>query len=196
MTAAEHAALMRAGALAILPTDTVYGVACAAGLPAAVQRLYALKLRPSSQATAVMLGSVERLIADAIPETGAPIARLLARVLPGPVTLVIPNPGRRFAHVCGDDPDRIGVRVPDLTDEIAALADAVGGLVITSANLRGQAAPATFAAVPQQLLAAASIAIDGGRLPGTSSAVIDVTGPRPVVLRDGPGLDSVLAAVR
>jgi L-threonylcarbamoyladenylate synthase len=187
---------MRAGELAILPTDTVYGVACAAGLETAVARLYALKLRPSSQATAIMLGSVEQLVTDAVPETREPIASLLRRVLPGPVTLVIPNPGRRFAHVCGDDPDRIGVRVPDLLDDVAALADAVGGLVMTSANLRGQPAPATFAAVPPELLAAASIAIDGGQLPGASSSVIDVTGPQPVVLRDGPGLDSVLAALR
>jgi L-threonylcarbamoyladenylate synthase len=193
---AERAARMRAGELAILPTDTVYGIACAADLPAAVARLYALKLRPTSQATAIMLGSVEQLVTGAIPETGGPIASLLRRVLPGPVTLVIPNPAGRFAHVCGDDPDRIGVRVPELMEAVAELADAVGGLVMTSANLRGQPAPATFAAVPPELLNAASIAIDGGRLPGTSSAVIDVCGPRPVVLRDGPGRDSVLAALR
>ncbi len=79
---------------------------------------------------------------------------------------------------------------------MAALADAVGGLVLTSANLRGEPAPATLADVPALLLAAAAVVIDGGELPGTASSVIDVTGPEPVVLRDGPGVEAVLAAVR
>ncbi len=195
MTAEERVARMLAGELAILPTDTVYGIACAAGLPEAVAHLYRLKLRPASQATAIMLGSVAALDA-LLPQTDRSITRLLTAVLPGPVTLVIPNPASRFAYACGEDATRIGVRVPDLTDDVAALADAVGGLVITSANLRGQPAPATFADVPRELIDATSVAIDGGRLPGTSSSVIDVTGPQPVVLRDGPGRDSVLAALR
>ena len=63
-------------------------------------------------------------------------------LLPGPVTLVVPNPGGRFGHVCGASPDRIGVRVPDLEPAVAELADAVGGLVITSANERGGRDPA------------------------------------------------------
>ena len=88
------------------------------------------------------------------------------------------------------------MRVPRLTPEVAALADAVGGLVATSANLRGRPAPAAFDQVPAELLEAAAIAIDGGALPGASSAVIDVTGDQPVVLRDGPGAEAVLAAVR
>ena len=196
MSHAEQVALLLAGELAILPTDTVYGIACAAASPAAVERLYALKQRPSTQPTAILLGSVESLLSDALPEAHGRVGVLLSSVLPGPITLVIPNPGRRFAHVCGDDHTRIGVRVPRLTPEVAALADAVGGLVATSANLRGRPAPAAFGEVPAELLEAAAIAIDGGTLPGAASAVIDVTGDRPVVLRDGPGVEAVLAAVR
>ena len=170
-------------------------MACAAHLPGAVAELYALKARPASQPTALMLGSAEALL-DALPGTPGAIAVLLGRVLPGPITLVIPNPGRRFPQLCGAQPDRIGVRVPNLLDAVAALADAVGGLAATSANLRGEAAPASFDQVPAELLAAASIAIDGGVLAGAASAVIDVTGAQPVVLRDGPGVEAVLAAVR
>lgn len=196
MSRAEQVALLLAGELAILPTDTVYGIACAAVAPAGVERLYALKQRPLTQPTAVMLGSVEALLSVAVPEARGRVGALLSSVLPGPITLVIPNPGRRFAHVCGDDPTRIGVRVPRLTAEVAALADAVGGLVATSANLRGRPAPAGFDQVPAELMEAAAIAINGGTLPGASSAVIDVTGDQPVVLRDGPGVEAVLAAVR
>src|SRR5579862_3496523 len=99
---------------------------------------------------------------------------LCRRVLPGPVTLVVPNPGRRFAHLCGATPDRIGVRVPALTAEVAALADAVGGLALTSANLRGEPAPARMADVPVELRDLCVVQIDGGDIRGTPSSVVDV----------------------
>ena len=106
------------------------------------------------------------------------------------MTLVVENPGGRFPHLCGDAPDRIGVRVPLLEPGVAALADAVGGLLITSANLRGEPAPARLEDVPAELTGRAAVVVDGGELPGAASSVIDVTGDEPVVLRDGPGVDA------
>ena len=108
-------------------------------------------------------------------------------MLPGPVTLIVPNPGGRFPYLCGSTPDRIGVRVPELAPEVAELADAVGGLAMTSANRRGQAAPGRLSEVPGELRTAAALVVDGGTLPGVASTVVDVTGPRPVVIRPGPG---------
>ena len=96
---------------------------------------------------------------------------------------------------CGDRPDRIGVRVPDLEPAVAELADAAGGLVITSANLRGGPDPATAAETPRELREAAAFVVDAGPLPGRPSSVIDVTAERPAVLREGPDLDAVLAAM-
>jgi L-threonylcarbamoyladenylate synthase len=182
------------GALAILPTDTVYGIAAAAGCEDACARLYTLKQRPSSQATAVMLGSVPGLLAT-LPELDERTAGICRRLLPGAVTLIVPNPAGRFAHACGDRPERIGVRVPDLEPEVAELADAAGGLVITSANLRGGPDPATAADVPVELHEAAAFLVDAGPLPGRPSSVIDVSGEVPAVLREGPDLEAVLAAV-
>jgi L-threonylcarbamoyladenylate synthase len=175
----EHERLLRAGGLAILPTDTVYGIGCAADLPFACERLYAVKERPGDQATAVVFGSVARaveVLGEALPE----------ELLPGPVTLVVLNPGRRFAYLCGPSPDRIGVRVPELAPAVAALVDAVGGLAMTSANRRGEAAPGRLSDVPPELRSAAAVVVDGGTLPGVASTVIDLTGPAPVVLRPGP----------
>jgi L-threonylcarbamoyladenylate synthase len=191
----DAAALLGAGALALLPTDTVYGIAAAAGHVEACARLYRLKQRPASQPTAIMLGSVDALLADALPRTDERAAALCRSLLPGPVTLIVPNPGRRFPHLCGDDPDRIGVRVAELEPAVAGLADAAGGLLITSANLRGGPDPARLDQVPAELRAAAAFAVDGGRLPGRPSAVIDVTGPEPRVLRDGPGMEAALRAI-
>ena len=187
---------LRAGGLAVLPTDTVYGIACAAGLPGACAELYALKERPAGQPTAIMAGSVDGLL-GLLPELTARTAELCRAVLPGPVTLVVENPARRFPHLCGDAPDRIGMRVPLLDAGVAALADAVGGMLITSANLRGGPAPGRLADVPRELTDRVAVVVDGGELPGTASSVIDVTGDEPVVLRDGPGVDRVLeSAVR
>jgi L-threonylcarbamoyladenylate synthase len=194
MTANELA--LRGGGLAIVPTDTVYGIGCAADLPDACARLYECKARPADQPTALVLGSVARLLDHALPGLTGRAGALCRRVLPGPVTLIVPNPGRRFAHLCGATPMRIGVRVPVLAAEVAGLADAVGGLALTSANLRGGPAPALLADVPAGLRGVCAFEIDGGQLAGTASSVVDVTGPEPVLIRAGPDAESVLTRLR
>ena len=133
---------LRDGGLCIVPTDTVYGIGAAAAVEAACLRAFELKRRPPGQPTALVAGSVECL-ADALGlDAAGPETPLLGALLPGPLTLVVANPGRRFAHLCGADPDRIGVRVPDLLPEVAELADLAGGLALTSANLHGGRDPA------------------------------------------------------
>jgi L-threonylcarbamoyladenylate synthase len=188
-------ARLLAGELAVIPTDTVYGIACAVAVPDACQRLYALKQRPVGQPTAVIFGSVSGAEA-AVPEIAGRSSDLLDRVMPGPVTLIVPNPGRRFAHVCGDVPEVIGIRVPVLPADVADLANAVGGLLATSANLRGGPDPATLDQVPEQVRAAAGFEVDGGHVRGTPSAVIDVTGSEPVVLRESRDCADLLRRLR
>ena len=181
-----QARLLRDGALAVIPTDTVYGIACAAAHEGACARLYTLKERPTTQPTAILAGSLDRLLGEVLPDLPAAAAEACRRMLPGPVTLVVPNPGGRFPWACGTTPQRIGVRVPVLPEAVAELADAVGGLVATSANLRGGPAPGRLEDVDPAVRAAAAFAVDGGVLPGVASTVVDVTGPEPVVLRAGP----------
>jgi L-threonylcarbamoyladenylate synthase len=191
----SHEEALRGGALAILPTDTVYGIGCAAGDRAACARLYACKARSDDQPTAVVQVSVGGLLA-ALPELDDGAVVRLRRVLPGAVTLIVRNPARRFAHLCGTTPDRIGVRVPVLSQAVAGLVDAVGGVALTSANLRGDDPPARLADVPGELRRLCAVEIDGGELGGTPSSVIDVTGAQPVVLRRGPDADSLVALLR
>jgi len=190
------ACLLADGGLAILPTDTVYGIACAAGHVEACARLYALKQRPPSQATAIMAGSVGALTGEVLPELDDRVAAICRELLPGPLTLIVPNPAGRFRHLCGDAPDRIGVRVPALPAAVAALADAACALLITSANERGGPDPAKLDEVPGALRSASTFAVDGGRLAGMPSSVIDVTSAQPRVLRAGPGLERALEALR
>lgn len=192
---ADAARLLAGGGLAVLPTDTVYGIACAAVDAGACGRLYALKQRPPSQATAVVLGTVSGAM-ELLPEMGPRAAAACAALLPGPYTLIVPNPARRLAHLCGDAPDRIGLRVPLLDAAVAALADGAGGLLMTSANLRGGPDPAELGQVPPALRNAAGFEVDGGPLAGVPSSVIDVNGPEPLVLRAGPGLERALELLR
>lgn len=190
-----HEQRLRSGELAVLPTDTVYGVACAAYLPIACQRLYGLKERPSAQPIALVAGSVDELLSNILPELRGRTGAIVSELLPGPVTLVVCNPGRRFPYLCGDRPVAIGVRVPVLVPEVAALADAVGGLAMTSANPRGASAPSRLEDVDAAIRNAVTVAIDGGTLPGSPSAVLDITGRDPVVVRDGPGTEAALEAI-
>jgi tRNA threonylcarbamoyl adenosine modification protein (Sua5/YciO/YrdC/YwlC family) len=183
-----------AGELAILPTDTVYGIAAAASVRAACDRLYQLKSRPAAQPVAVAAGSVELLLSEVVPDAGEPVHAAVRALLPGPLTLIVPHPGGQFAHLCGGRP-ALGVRVPVLESRVAALADGVGGLALTSANLRGEPAPAVLDEVAEELLAACRVTVDGGRLRGSASAVIDITGPAPVVVRDGPGADDAVRRI-
>src|SRR5262249_27351792 len=151
--------------------------------------------RPPGQATAVMLGSVDALLA-CVAGVGEAAEAACRALLPGPYTLVVPNPAAAFAHLCGETPDRIGVRVPDLDPAVARLADARRGTAITSANERGDPDPARLDDVPESLRSAAAFAVDAGGLHGVPSTVIDIAGERPQVLREGPGLVRALEVLR
>ena len=177
-------AAIRAGRLAIVPTDTVYGLAASAYSEAPVQRLYRAKGREEMQPTALVACTVDMLL-ECVPELRGRAALIARAVLPGPLTLVMPNPARRFRWLAGARPDTIGVRVPELEGEAHDLLSRVGALVATSANLPGGPDPATIDEVPDEIRAAVDAVVDVGPLPGTPSTVIDVAGSEPVVLREG-----------
>ena len=177
-------AAIRAGRLVLLPTDTVYGLAADGRSEAAATALYAAKGRASVRPTALLFASVELLVAE-VPELDESSVAVARALLPGPLTLVLPNPGRRFAWLNAERPEAIGVRVPALAGPGGDVLAAVGVLVATSANLPGGPDPRRLADVPAELTGAAAAQLDGGELPGVPSTVVDVTGGEPSVLREG-----------
>ena len=177
---------IRRGRPVILPTDTVYGLCTTPYSAAPVERLYRLKGRPEGQPTAILASDVDMLF-ECVPELRGRSGRIVRALLPGPYTLVLPNPGRRFRWLAGDRPDTIGVRVPELDGDAAAVLARAGAVVATSANLRGGPEPRRLEDVPRELREAAAAEVDGGELPGTPSTVIDFTGAVPRVLREGAG---------
>ena len=106
-------------------------------------------------------------------------------LLPGPFTLVVPNPAVRFPWLAGERPDTIGVRVPVLAGPTAEVLDRVGAVLATSANLAGGRDPRRLEDIPEEIRAGCGVLVDGGELPGTPSTVLDLTGPEPRVLREG-----------
>jgi L-threonylcarbamoyladenylate synthase len=177
-------AALRAGRPVILPTDTVYGLCASADGPEPVERLYALKGRTPEKPSALLAAAVETLF-ERIPELTGAAAEAVRSLLPGPYTLVVPNPARRFAWLTGETPTAIGVRVPDLPADAATVVSAVGVVVATSANLAGGADPRTVEAIPQELRARVAAIVDAGPLLGVPSTVLDLTGAEPRVLREG-----------
>lgn len=177
-------AALRRGELAVIPTDTVYGLAANADDANAAEALYAAKGREARRPTAVLFASLGELLAR-VPELPEGSVALARGLLPGPLTLVVPNPGRRFPWLNEERPETLGVRVPDVAGPGREILDALGALVATSANLPGGLDPRTVADVPPELAAAAAAIVDGGELGGAPSTVVDLTGPEPAILREG-----------
>jgi L-threonylcarbamoyladenylate synthase len=165
------------GGVAVFPTDTVYGVCCDPDDAAAVSRLYDLKGYPPARSperpAAVMFFALPAAL-EALAELHSAERAALEALLPGPVTLLLPNRAKRFAPACGPDPDTVGVRVPRLPDALAALGSVSVPVMQSSANLRGQADARTLEEVPKVIRKRANFVLDGGELPGTHSTVIDL----------------------
>jgi L-threonylcarbamoyladenylate synthase len=137
----DAVAALRAGQVVLLPTDTVYGLAVDACREAPARRLYRLKNRPEGMPIALLAADLDAIL-DAVPEARGRCAVAARALLPGPYTLVLPNPARRFGWLCGATPEAIGIRVPDLPQEAQAVVERLGFVAATSANLHGAADPA------------------------------------------------------
>jgi L-threonylcarbamoyladenylate synthase len=167
--AARFERCVRAGGVALFPSDTVYGLACDPTNSFAIERLYLLKRRPRHKPSAVMFFSLEPAF-EALPEIGPGTRDALTRLLPGSVGALLPNPARRFPLACGEDPSTLGLRVPD----IQALANMQVPVLQSSANRAGGQDPRSLAEVPELLRVGVDLVIDGGDLPGTPSTVVDL----------------------
>jgi L-threonylcarbamoyladenylate synthase len=177
----EAVAAIRAGRPVVLPTDTVYGLCADAESEGAAHEVARLKGRAAHQPIALLARDVDRLL-ERVPELDARVLRVL---LPGPYTLILPNPKQRYPWLAGNRPDTIGVRVPDLPAPASEVLDEVGAVLATSANAHGGADPRRLEDVPEEIRRGSAVLVDGGELPGAPSTVLDLTGPVPQVLREG-----------
>ena len=189
---------IREGRPVVLPTDTVYGLCADPYREPPVRELYRIKGRPPDQPTALLARDVELLL-ECVPELRGRAATLARALLPGPYTLILPNPAQRYRWLVGSTPEKIGVRVPELSGPGAEVLERVGAVAATSANHHGGPDPRRLEDVPVEIRASAAAVVDGGELPGMPSTVLDLTGEEPKVLREGAvpaaeALERVLAA--
>jgi L-threonylcarbamoyladenylate synthase len=190
----DAVAVLEAGGLVILPTDTVYGLGAAPDSEAAVARINELKGR-TSQPIALVAASARALV-ECVPELAGRWQKLLEQLLPGPYTLVLPNPKCRLSWLSPGREETIGVRIPELPKSAKQLLEQFGAVAATSANRHGRPDPRSIGQIAEEILAAVGAALDAGELSGTPSTVIDLTGRDPVVLREGAGdLEHVLVAL-
>jgi L-threonylcarbamoyladenylate synthase len=169
---AARAALERCvgeGGVAIFPADTLYGLACDPLNPKAVERIHEIKGRDEGKSSAVMYFSPFAM-RELISGLGSRTRDAIGALLPGPVTLVVANPQRRYPLACREDPERLGIRLIE-----GPLAGAMTPILQTSANRSGETPPNRFDGIDPKVLAAADLAIDAGELIGAPSTVIDVT---------------------
>jgi L-threonylcarbamoyladenylate synthase len=170
----EFEQVIAEGGLAIFPTDTVYGLGTHPDSVEGTHRLYWIKGRSPDRPAAVLFFDLERAFAE-LPEIGAKTHEALDRLLPGPVTVLLPNPATRFPLACGAEPDRLGLRVPALGDRLTKLGVVAAPILQSSANPTGERDPRSLEEVDPRIRRGADIELDAGVLPGTPSTVIDMT---------------------
>ncbi|MDP3711995.1 MAG: L-threonylcarbamoyladenylate synthase [Mycobacteriales bacterium] len=175
--------VLRRGDLAVLPTDTVYGIAADAFSPTAVRRLLEAKGRGRDLPVPVLVGSWRTL--DGLAASVTPTARALVELhWPGPLTLVV-RAAPSLAWDLGDTRGTVAVRMPLHATALAVL-EQTGPLAVSSANRSGQPPASDAAEAERQLGTSVAVYLDAGPSGDpVPSTILDLTGERPRVLREG-----------
>jgi L-threonylcarbamoyladenylate synthase len=188
------------GGVAIFPADTVYGLATEPDSREGFDRLYRLKGRAPDKPAAVMFFQLDVALA-AMPELGERTRAAVERLLPGALTLVLPNPAGRYPLASGPDPERLGLRVPRLDGNLAPLSVVGWPVLQSSANRSGGPDARRVEDVDERVRAGVDLVLDAGELPGTPSTVLDLTayeeeGSWSVIREGAVPLEAVLACLR
>ena len=173
-----------AGAVVIVPTDTVYGLAALPGDERAIGRLFDVKGRGRDTPLAVLCADVRQAVALVAPEDAVELHAVGERWWPGPLTLVCRRRPDAELHL-GQPDTTVGLRVPD-HPLVRAVAARVGPIAVTSANRHGEPTAATVEEALLAISPGVALAVDEGPLEGRASTVIDTTTTPWHVLRDGP----------
>ena len=190
---------LSAGGVALFPTDTVYGLATEPESPEGVRRLYRLKGRDAGRPAAVMFFDLEPALAT-LPELGPRTRAALERLLPGALTVLLPNPSLLFPLACGPEPWRLGLRVPALPARLSVLSGTRRPVLQSSANRSGGSDARRLEDVDEPIRRGVDLVLDGGELPGVASTVVDLTryedeGTHEVLREGQVRADSVSAAL-
>lgn len=176
--------VLRAGGLAALPTETVYGLAADAANPLAVAKIYATKQRPQFNPLIAHVATLDQV--QSIGKFNQLALLCAEKFWPGPLTLVLPYQGNAICDLARAGLDTIALRIPSHPAIRAVLSEYGGPLVAPSANRSGHVSATSAAHVAADFGNAIDIIIDGGPTEfGLESTIIDATTDIPVILREG-----------
>ena len=185
---------LMAGEIVAIPTDTVYGLSADVSYTGAADRIFKAKRRSRDFTLPVLVADMEQALSVSV---GVPEAakRLMEKFWPGALTLVLPR-HPDFVADLGSDEDTIGLRCPGhLVPRL--LAEEVGPIATTSANISGQPPATTAEEVAAYFPTGVKVILDGGHCDGDPSTIVDVTGEEPKLLRQGTiSFEEILAAIK
>jgi L-threonylcarbamoyladenylate synthase len=176
--------ILKKGGVVAYPTDTVYGLGACMTDTAAVDRIFQVKGRPKGMALPVLLADKVQMesILTSVPLSAR---RLADEFFPGALTIILPKSNSVPDIITGGG-RTVAFRIPDHRVPLALIKGLGKPIVGTSANLSGQPSALTAAEVQAQIGDKIDMVIDGGRCPGgIESTVIDLSGKKPVVRRQG-----------
>ncbi|NHI78142.1 L-threonylcarbamoyladenylate synthase [Lactococcus petauri] len=182
MTVEKAIAALKAGELAVLPTETVYGIFADAANEAAVQKLYAVKGRPVEKALNMNVADYDTILKYSVHQP-AYLEKLVQTFLPGPLTIILEASPEvpEWIHV---GKTTVGFRMPSIpaTQEVIK---ALGGLVGPSANLTGSPSPRFYDDLTSAILDKAAVALQDDSVYGLDTTILDLSGEMPKILRQG-----------
>ncbi len=171
----KAAAILKSGELAVIPTDTVYGIAASAGNANAVSRIFQVKDRSNDKPIPVLVHSLQ--VARELGDLDKDAEDLAVSAWPGAVTIVVPRTDGSRSLELGGNGRTIALRVPD-SDFTLKLLERAGPLAATSANISGQGTPETIGSIERLFGDQVALYVDGGELSGAPSEVISFVGAR------------------
>ena len=182
MTVEKAIAALKAGELAVLPTETVYGIFADATNEAAVQKLYAVKGRPVEKALNMNVADYDTILKYSVHQP-AYLEKLVQTFLPGPLTIILEASPEvpEWIHV---GKTTVGFRMPSIpaTQEVIK---ALGVLVGPSANLTGSPSPRFYEDLTSVILDKAAVALQDDSVYGLDTTILDLSGEMPKILRQG-----------
>ena len=178
-------ATLRRGGLVVLPTDTVYALACRLSDEEAIGHLYELKRLPPTKRLSILVPDIASAsrYARGIPNQ---VYRAMRRVLPGPYTFIFQS-SNEVPRIMLHKRRTVGLRIPDSPVALAVLADLGEPLLTTSLRNEADEWLRDPAVIAEDLRGRVDLVVDGGLLAAEPSTVVDLTGPQPVLVRKGKG---------
>jgi L-threonylcarbamoyladenylate synthase len=168
--------------LIVYPTDTIYGLGADAFSEEAIEKVYEAKKRDLAKPISIAVSDFEMLAA--VSRIDSPMEVFIRRFLPGPVTVVVPA-RRTIPGILTGGTGLIGIRIPahDIARQVIERFDAP--ITATSANISGGKDPQT----PDECTVPHDLLLDGGKLPGTPSTVVDLT--TKTIIRRGANAETI-----